>query len=162
MTQRTSFMDKAAGFPSDITILKANVRLFYEDGTPAGVSNGIYNHHVVFADTNKLPVALFACPGKKPKKALPISVLVATSVSSFPHRVSTSNSSLEAKIPIPTSTIPSLASLMGVTMWPRVITYSSTLNWSIIATRPRVYMLWRTSNISLGSRRSRSRRRPLM
>jgi hypothetical protein len=52
--------------------------LRYEDGKPANVSNGIYNHHVVFADTFKAPLALVACPGQKPKAGLPISIFVAT------------------------------------------------------------------------------------
>jgi hypothetical protein len=76
--QGTSFINQAAAFPKDITILNAEVKLRYEDGTLAGVGNGIYNHHVVFADAHKAPLALVACPGREAKAGLPISVFVAT------------------------------------------------------------------------------------
>jgi hypothetical protein len=76
--QGTSFINQAAAFPKDITILNAVVKLKYEDGKIASVANGIYNHHVAFADTNKAPPGLVACPGAKAKAGLPISVFVAT------------------------------------------------------------------------------------
>lgn len=76
--QGTSFITQAANFPKDINILSAEVKLRYEDGSLAGVGNGIYNHHVVFADAYKAPLALVACPGQKPKAGIPISVFVAT------------------------------------------------------------------------------------
>jgi hypothetical protein len=76
--QGNSFVTQAADFPKDITVLDATIKLVYADGKPASVSNGIYNHHVVFADTHKAPKALVACPGQKPKSGLPISVFVAT------------------------------------------------------------------------------------
>jgi hypothetical protein len=74
----TTFMNKAIGFPSDITLLDAVVHLVYEDGSPASVANGIYNHHIAFQDTTKKPPAMVACPGQAAKNSVPTSVFVAT------------------------------------------------------------------------------------
>jgi len=76
--QGTTFMNRADSFPGDITILSAKVSLVFEDGKTADAKNGIYNHHVVFTDTDKRPIALLACPGQKAKPALPVSVTVGT------------------------------------------------------------------------------------
>ncbi|KAF2670691.1 hypothetical protein BT63DRAFT_439670 [Microthyrium microscopicum] len=74
----TSFMNKITDFPKDISLLDAVVKLVYEDGSPAAVANGIYNHHVAFLNTAKLPPAMAACPGQAAKLGVPVSVFVAT------------------------------------------------------------------------------------
>ena len=74
----TSFTNKITSFPRDITLLDATVKLVYEDGSPASVANGIYNHHIAFQDTAKKPPAMAACPGKPAKLSVPISVFVAS------------------------------------------------------------------------------------
>jgi len=71
-------MNQATGFPSDITILRGLVSLKYENGTIANVKNGVYNHHTVFVDTAKRPIAVSSCPGKAAHPAVPVSVMVAT------------------------------------------------------------------------------------
>jgi len=76
--QGTVFMNQVTGFPGDITILHGVVRLKFEDGTIAEAKTGVYNHHVVFADTNKRPLALVACPGQAAKPVIPISVMLGT------------------------------------------------------------------------------------
>ncbi|KAF2664895.1 hypothetical protein BT63DRAFT_459512 [Microthyrium microscopicum] len=73
----TTFATQAENFPGDMTVLKGSVSLVYEDGSPADVNTGVYNHHVVFADTAKRPVALVSCPNQKAKFTLPISVFLA-------------------------------------------------------------------------------------
>lgn len=67
-----------ADFPKDITLLNAVVYLVYADGSPAGLANGIYNHHIAFQDTSKKPPAMAACPGAVAKNSVPTSVFVAT------------------------------------------------------------------------------------
>lgn len=76
--QGTVFMNQAIDFPGDITILHGTARLKYADGSLADVKSGIYNHHTVFADTSKRPLAVVACPGKSARPAVPISVMLAT------------------------------------------------------------------------------------
>jgi hypothetical protein len=71
--QGTSF-DTRAEFPSDISLLYALVTLVNEDGSPATITNGVYNHHIAIADISKSPVLLTSCPGEKPKPSLSISV----------------------------------------------------------------------------------------
>ncbi|KAE9985848.1 hypothetical protein BLS_004528 [Venturia inaequalis] len=71
----TSFLNKV-DFPKDITLLDAVVSLVYEDGSPANVSNGVYNHHIAFQDSAKKPTAMVACPGQAPKSSIPLSVFV--------------------------------------------------------------------------------------
>jgi len=67
----TTFMNKVTNFPSDIGLLDAVVKLVYEDGSPATVDNGIYNHHIAFQDTSKKPPAMVACPGQAAKNSVP-------------------------------------------------------------------------------------------
>jgi hypothetical protein len=76
--QGTVFMNQAMGFPNDITILHGQLKLLYQDGKLADTKSGIYNHHVVFIDTNKRPLAVVACPGQSAKPAVPVSVMLAT------------------------------------------------------------------------------------
>jgi hypothetical protein len=74
----TTFMNKINDFPKDISLLDAVVHLVYEDGSPASVGNGIYNHHIAFQDTSKKPPVMVACPGQSAKSGVPTSVFVAT------------------------------------------------------------------------------------
>jgi hypothetical protein len=54
--------------------LYAKVSLANPDGTPATVSSGVYNHHVVLADAHKIPLGFVACPGAKAGGSMPISI----------------------------------------------------------------------------------------
>ncbi|TLD35783.1 uncharacterized protein E2P81_ATG02086 [Venturia nashicola] len=52
----TAWQYIAEDIPRDITVLKSNVSVVYADGSPADVSNGIYQHHsYLTAATKQLP-----------------------------------------------------------------------------------------------------------
>jgi hypothetical protein len=76
--QGTTFMNQAKGFPTNLTILRGQVGLKYQDGSVADAKTGVYSHHVVFVDTYKRPRVIAACPGKTGVPAIPISVVLAT------------------------------------------------------------------------------------
>jgi hypothetical protein len=48
-------------FPRDITILRANATVVFEDGSEANTKSGIYNHHLLFVDQNKVVPSVIAC-----------------------------------------------------------------------------------------------------
>jgi hypothetical protein len=49
------------GFPKDVTILSTDLRLVFENGTPTKPADGIYKHHLFFADLSKTPSRFFNC-----------------------------------------------------------------------------------------------------
>jgi hypothetical protein len=50
------------GFPQDATILMTNTTITLENGQPATIGEGIYNHHTVFFDTSKNSPVTTTCP----------------------------------------------------------------------------------------------------
>jgi hypothetical protein len=60
-------------FPRDVTLLRANATLVFEDGSPANVDSGVYNHHLIFVDTSKSVPGFISCDGK-PNGGIPISI----------------------------------------------------------------------------------------
>jgi hypothetical protein len=72
--QGTTWQNMLAGFPSDITILSTETFLVYQNGSQAGISSGVYNHHIAIADLSKPPVLIASCPGKPPASSLKIQV----------------------------------------------------------------------------------------
>jgi Stress up-regulated Nod 19 len=56
-----TWLGMASGLPSDITLLQSAVTLTYEDGSPANIGSGIYNHHISFAHSNKQVRQPLAC-----------------------------------------------------------------------------------------------------
>jgi hypothetical protein len=52
-------------FPRDITVLKADSFVMFENGTLADASTGIYNHHQIFVDMNKKVPRMASCEGQR-------------------------------------------------------------------------------------------------
>lgn len=76
--QGTPYYSKLVDFPSDITIVTSETYPVWEDGTPTTVADGIYNHHMVFADSSRAPPKILACPGKPATASMPLSIFAAT------------------------------------------------------------------------------------
>jgi hypothetical protein len=53
------------GFCTDCTVLYGKAVLFYENGTKAGVLQGVYEHHVVVVDITKRTMPFYLCEGQK-------------------------------------------------------------------------------------------------
>jgi hypothetical protein len=68
-----SFM--AEDFPKDITILRANSTILYEDGTRAEIKNGLYDHHLIFVDRKKSQPSMAPCEGRATIK-MPMSIFI--------------------------------------------------------------------------------------
>jgi hypothetical protein len=49
------------GFPKDATFLSTDVKLRFENGTNTKPRDGIYQHHLLFADLSKTPSKYFNC-----------------------------------------------------------------------------------------------------
>jgi hypothetical protein len=52
-------------FPKDITILLAKLYPEYEDGSPADMMTGMYEHHLTFIDVLKPPEPIASCGNTK-------------------------------------------------------------------------------------------------
>jgi hypothetical protein len=74
----TSYMSMVDGIPKDATILTSNSEIQYADGTKANVANGVYNHHVFYADTMKTQQPFLACSSNKTGFAIPISIFLSS------------------------------------------------------------------------------------
>jgi hypothetical protein len=48
-------------WPRHITLLRGNSTVMFEDGTPATIDRGVYNHHQQFIDLNKGVPAMTKC-----------------------------------------------------------------------------------------------------
>jgi hypothetical protein len=72
--QGTTWQNMLAGFPSDITLLETNTYLVYQNGSAAGISTGVYNHHVTMGDVSRPPVLIASCPGQPPKSSLKLQI----------------------------------------------------------------------------------------
>jgi hypothetical protein len=53
------------GFCTNCTVLSGKAALNYADGTKAGVTSGVYIHHVVIVDPSKQTMPLYLCVGQK-------------------------------------------------------------------------------------------------
>jgi hypothetical protein len=60
----TSWFQLADGIPRDITVLKTNTTVVYEDGTRADISNGVYDHHTFMVDVDRQNPKWYSCGGK--------------------------------------------------------------------------------------------------
>jgi hypothetical protein len=47
----TQWFNRVTGLPGDATVLMTNTTITLENGEPATVGAGIYNHHTVFFDS---------------------------------------------------------------------------------------------------------------
>jgi hypothetical protein len=74
----------AKGFPGGAIVLRTNTTLEYEDGTYAGVSNNVYNHHVMFMDTTKSSSAPLMCAGASASQKMPVSTFAGVSAEAGP------------------------------------------------------------------------------
>lgn len=54
-----------SGFCSDCTVLYGKAAIFYENGTKAGVLQGVYEHHVVMVDMTKRTMPFYLCEGQQ-------------------------------------------------------------------------------------------------
>jgi len=62
----TAFNYRIEGLPTDISVLVAHSQVVMEDGSPADITKGIYNHHVSLADPQHQMPLLYSCgPGTK-------------------------------------------------------------------------------------------------
>jgi hypothetical protein len=68
----------ASDFPRDITLLATITKVVFEDDTLADIAQGVYNHHLTFADMNKLPPVIVSCNrnATKAPDAYPISTFM--------------------------------------------------------------------------------------
>jgi len=55
------FMGLVSGLPGGVLVLSTNSSLKYGDGTVADVVNGVYNHHLIFADLAKAGKSPISC-----------------------------------------------------------------------------------------------------
>jgi hypothetical protein len=62
-------------FPRDVTVLATQSMLVNETFEKAIISDGLYNHHNTFYDSNKTPEVWLAC-GDKPQSSVPVTVLM--------------------------------------------------------------------------------------
>jgi hypothetical protein len=53
------------GFCSNCTVLSGKASLMYVDGAKAGVTTGVYIHHIVMVDTSKTTMPFYLCQGQK-------------------------------------------------------------------------------------------------
>lgn len=53
------------GFCSNCTVLSGKASLMYADGTQAGVTTGVYIHHIVMIDSSKVSMPFYLCQGQK-------------------------------------------------------------------------------------------------
>jgi hypothetical protein len=53
------------GFCTDCTALYGKAAIFYENGTKAGVLQGVYEHHIVVVDVGKRTMPFYLCEGQK-------------------------------------------------------------------------------------------------
>jgi hypothetical protein len=63
-------------YPRDITVLRANSTVLFEDGTKAEVAHGIYNHHQMFVNTNKGTPSFASCEGSRSMGTMPTSLFM--------------------------------------------------------------------------------------
>ncbi|KAE9978556.1 hypothetical protein BLS_000489 [Venturia inaequalis] len=56
---------RMTGFCLNCTVLSGKASLMYEDGTPAGVTSGVYIHHIVMVDMAKASMPFYLCEGQK-------------------------------------------------------------------------------------------------
>jgi hypothetical protein len=87
---------KVTGMPTDISILSTRATLLNEDGSPADISSGVYNHHINFADANKVPFALTACPGAAPVHIFGLSFFGGVSEDKTTYTYTTKDSELDS------------------------------------------------------------------
>lgn len=59
----TSWNSITNDFPRDITVLKTNTTIVFEDGSRADLDKGMYLHHLLFFDITKKPDAMTGCEG---------------------------------------------------------------------------------------------------
>jgi len=55
------FMGVATGIPTGVLVVQTNSSLTYADGSVADVVNGVYNHHLIFADAKRNGPTPFKC-----------------------------------------------------------------------------------------------------
>jgi hypothetical protein len=55
------FMGVVTGVPTGVLVIATNSSLTYEDGSVADVVNGVYNHHLIFADAKRNGPTPFEC-----------------------------------------------------------------------------------------------------
>jgi hypothetical protein len=55
------FMGIVTGVPTGVLVVRTNSSLTYEDGSVADVVNGVYNHHLIFADSKRNGPTPFKC-----------------------------------------------------------------------------------------------------
>jgi hypothetical protein len=60
----TGWAHSAPDFPRDITLLRGNSTIVYEDGTHAVIGNGLYNHHLVTISPGHKGVGAVGCGTK--------------------------------------------------------------------------------------------------
>jgi hypothetical protein len=94
--QSNLFYRKVDGLPTDISVLSSEVTLVYEDGTPTGITNGVFNHHVNFADANKTPQFLTACPGAPPNALFGMSFFAAAAEDQTVYTYTTKDGQLDS------------------------------------------------------------------
>jgi hypothetical protein len=63
-------------FPRDITILRANSTVLFQDGRKADVNGGIYNHHQMFVDSDKSTPSFARCEGSFSVPSMPTSLFM--------------------------------------------------------------------------------------
>ncbi|KAF2670505.1 hypothetical protein BT63DRAFT_413222 [Microthyrium microscopicum] len=55
------FKGPLTGIPKNIVVLQTNSSFINEDGSPADIANGLYNHHFIVADANKMGPSPLKC-----------------------------------------------------------------------------------------------------
>jgi hypothetical protein len=76
--QGSSWINLAADFPTDVTILIGNMTIHFADGTPISNANGVYDHHAFVIDSSRTPEAHIGCvSGKIP--IMPINSIMGNS-----------------------------------------------------------------------------------
>lgn len=63
------FSGMVTGVPTNIMVLRTNSSLTYENGSIADVVNGVYNHHLIIADTAKIGPSPIKCAVPDPKSS---------------------------------------------------------------------------------------------
>jgi hypothetical protein len=79
-----SFSFLAKAFPGGSIVLRTNTTLEYQDGSYAGVSNNVYNHHVMFLDTTKTSTTPLQCAGATSNTKMPVSTFAGVSAEAGP------------------------------------------------------------------------------